>query len=467
MIKKISHTHLKGLTLLVAVAFFMEQLDSTIAVTALPNIAHTFNVHVTNVTIAMALYLLSLAIFLPIGGWLTRNIGPKRTLLTAISLFMLGSLACGLSKNIHFFMFAECLQGIGGALMVPVGRLFVMQHCEKQQFVKMMSLLVWPGLIAPVLGPPLGAWITTHLSWHWLFFVNVPIAVILFTLTGIFFPTASNNELTKTPFDWFGFLLTTLTFGSGLVFLDWISQAGLQQWQPWGFFILAIIASVLLIRHVQRHEPPILSIDAWKSTFGFRISIVSGCLFRCSIGGFPLLIPIFLQTQLGLSLIDSGTFVLMLFLGNVAMKPFTTKILMNWGFKWPLLISTGISALSIIGCWLGQSNIYLVGFALFINGLMRSLQFSGFNTLTFSDVPKQELNSANILNNLVNQSSFAVGIALISVFMRFGQHSTSLTAMPHSYSSGLSVTFWGLTVLAILPLFGLVRLRSIDGMTVR
>jgi MFS family permease len=463
----LSSTRLTALTLLVAVAFFMEQLDSTIAVTAIPNIAHSLNVHTTNITMAMAVYLLSLAIFLPIGGWLAKNFGTKPVLLIAITLFASGSLSCGLSQHFYTFMFSEFLQGIGGALMVPVGRLFVMQNCEKKQFIKMISILVWPGLMAPVLGPPIGGWLTTHLSWHWLFFVNIPIAGLLFILIFIFFPTPHSTELTQSKFDWKGFALSTITFGSGLGFLDWISDVGLNHPLPWLLLIFTIVMGYSLVRHVTKKKNPIISFEALENCVCFRIATISGCLFRCAIGGFPLLIPLFLQSQLGLSLVDSGSVVVMMFLGNLTMKPFTTKIIIHFGFKWPLIIATVISALSILTCWFGKHSLIVIAIALFINGLMRSMQFSGFNTLAFSDVPKSQLNGANVFNNLINQSSFAIGIALVSVLMRVGDTGGVQSHALTLNSGSLETAFYGLTFLALLPLLSLNRLRSSDGSHVR
>lgn len=458
------HTTLRNLTLLIAVTFFMEMLDSTIAVTAIPKMALSFGVHATEVTMAMAIYLLSIAVFLPLGGWLTKNLGAKSVFLLAVGLFAGGSLLCGLSTNIKFFMGAEFLQGAGSALMVPVGRLFVMQYCEKSQFVKMMSLLVWPGLVAPVLGPPVGAWITTHFSWHWLFFVNVPVALVVIVLTALFFPKTQKAQLEPSPFDGLGFFYSACTFIFGLGFLDWISIVGINHPMPWALLVLSLGMGWRLFTHSAKTQTPIVSFVSCKSTFSYRIALISGSLFRCSVGGFPLLVPLFLQSQLGLSLIDSGNIVLLMFLGNLTMKPFTTTIMMRLGFKWPLIVATAISALSILSCWLGKDHLWIIGVALFINGLMRSLQFSGFNTLTFSDVPKPQLNGANVLSNLVNQSSFAIGIALVSVFMRMGETSSAA----HTISGqSMMMAFIGLSVLALLPILNLLRLRASDGNSVR
>ncbi|EAR56758.1 probable transporter [Photobacterium sp. SKA34] len=458
----LSSNRLTGLTLLIAIAFFMEQLDSTIAVTAINNIANDLSVHSTTITMAIAVYIMTLAIFLPIGGWSAKNFGCKNTFLFAIILFTIGSFGCGFSNNIYLFLSSEVVQGIGAALMVPVGRLFVIQNSKKSELAKRISILVWPGLIAPIFGPSLGAYITTYYSWHWIFFINIPIAIILFFLAWYFLPTENINKQSRIKLDSLGFLLSSLMLVMGLGSLDWLSNFGINRIIPWALLTSSIIFGTLLNNHISKSESPIFSLAPWKNDKNFKHTLISGSICRAALSGLPILIPLFLQSELGLSMIESGNIILTMFAGNLLMKTFTTSIITKCGFKKPLIISSLISTLSILGCWYGQHNILFICVMLFLIGCMRSLQFSLYNTLAFSELPKPFLNSANVLNNLFTQISFAIGITLVSIFIRLGSNSNVVS------SSHISILpFLGFALLALLPLMFLCFIHKDYGNSVR
>ncbi|PSW82168.1 MFS transporter [Photobacterium angustum] len=461
MNNSLSSNRLTGLTLLIAIAFFMEQLDSTIAVTAINNIADDLSVHSTTITMAIAVYIMTLAIFLPIGGWSAKKFGCKNTFLSAIILFTVGSLGCGFSNNIYLFLSSEIVQGVGAALMVPVGRLFVIQNSKKSELAKRISILVWPGLIAPIFGPSLGAYITTYYSWHWIFFINIPIAMILFVLAWYFLPTEYINKQSRIKLDSLGFLLSSLMLVMGLGSLDWLSNFGINNIVPWGLLTSSVILGVLLNHHISKSKSPIISLAPWNNDVNFKHTLISGSICRAALSGLPILIPLFLQYELGLSMIESGNIILTMFAGNLLMKIFTTSIITKCGFKKPLIISSLISALSILGCWYGQHNILYICVMLFLIGCMRSLQFSLYNTLAFSELPKPYLNSANVLNNLFTQISFAMGITLVSIFIRLGSDSGLI-------SSNISILpFLGFASLALLPLFFLLFIEKDYGNSVR
>ena len=460
MSTSISSSRLTGLTLLIAIAFFMEQLDSTIAVTAIHNIANSLSVQATTITMAMAIYLMTLAIFLPVGGWLSKNYGCKPTLLFSIVLFAVGSIGCGLSTNISMFMGSELLQGIGGALMVPVGRLFVIQNSQKEDLARRISILIWPGLVAPIFGPSVGAFITTYYSWHWIFFINVPIALCLLALVFYFLP-ADNREVTRSDFDWLGFFLSTGTLTLGLGCLDWLSDFGVDSALPWGLLVGSVLFGAMLVTHIKKSLHPIVSVESWIRDDNFKWTLVAGSFCRCAVSGLPILIPLYLQSELGLSLIMSGNIVLVMFVGNFLMKPFTTTILSRFGFKKPLILASIISSLAIIGCSMSMNDIHSIYIMLFLVGAMRSLQFSLYSTLAFSELPKKLLNGANVLNNLSSQIAFSVGIALISVFMSLGG------GLPSSSMNSAALPFYGLAFIGLVPLLFLRMIQNNYGNSVR
>ena len=329
--------HATCIALLVAITFFMENLDATVIATALPQMASDFGESAVSLNIGISAYLLAVAVFIPLSGWVADRYGPRRVFAGAIGLFTVASLLCGMAPSLETFVGARVLQGIGGALMVPVGRLVVLRTTEKKDLVRMLAVITWPGLVAPVLGPPLGGLIVTHWSWPWIFYLNIPLGLLAIAAAWLLIPDARSAE--KRRFDTLGFVCLASACAAWLVGLEMLgSLAGGSLGAGLALVSLGGLLTWLAIRHCQRHPSPLLPLDT-LSIPTFRVSIVGGTLFRLSISALPFLIPLLLQIGFGLSPVDAGLLVLAIFAGNLAMKPFTTGLLRRYGFRRVLLVN--------------------------------------------------------------------------------------------------------------------------------
>ena len=406
------------IALLVAITFFMENLDATVIATALPQMAHDFGASPVSLNIGISAYLLAVAVFIPLSGWVADRFGARQVFAGAIALFTLASWLCGLAYNLETFVAARVLQGIGGALMVPVGRLVVLRTTEKQDLVKMLAVITWPGLVAPVLGPPVGGLIVTHLSWPWIFYLNIPLGLLAIAAAWWLVPNTRSSEVRS--FDVLGFVLLALACAAwllGLEMLGSLSGGSLDR----GLALLAVggLLTWMSVRHCQRHPAPLLPL----TTLGiatFRASVVGGTLFRLSISALPFLVPLLLQIGLGMSPLDTGLLVLAIFAGNLAMKPFTTGLLRRHGFRRVLLVNGLIGVGCILACLGLQQGMawYWMALVLFIGGLSRSMQFTTYNALGFSEVPKQQMGEASTLFSMFFQLAMALGAAVVALLLR-------------------------------------------------
>lgn len=405
---------------LVAGTFFMENLDSTIVVTALPQMAQSFGVEPVNVNIGISAYILTLAVLIPVSGWFADRLGARLVYGSAITIFTIGSLLCGLSQNLTFFILAEVFQGVGGAMMVPVGRLVVLRTTQKKDLMRAIATITWPGLVAPILGPPVGGFITTYFSWHWIFFLNLPLGVIAFFFVLKLIPQGQGEH--KRPFDLLGFVLTGLACFALMFLLDLISRGefALTSLGPW--IAGAIVAGGLAVWRSKRAEHPLL--DLWALRIrSFAVTIYGGSLFRLCIGSLPFLLPLLFQLGFGYTPFQSGFLVLAVFAGNLGMKPFTSAILRRFSFKRTLLVNGVLNGFAILGCAFLQPDtpVFLTAILLFISGLTRSMQFTALNTLAFSEVPAERLSGANSLSSIVQQMTLGMGIAFGGALLRVGE----------------------------------------------
>ncbi|VCU70432.1 putative transport protein HsrA [Pigmentiphaga humi] len=403
--------------LLVTGALFMEILDGTIITTALPAMAQSFGTSAIALNIGVSGYLLALGVFIPVSGWVADRYGARRVFVAAIALFTLASALCGMADDLPTFFVLRILQGIAGAMMVPVGRLVVMKYTPKARLMAAMSALVWPALVAPVLGPPLGGFITEHFGWRWIFYLNVPLGVIGLAAAWMIIPGVA--EPARRRFDLRGFLLCgTATFS--LLFA--LEQLVDRLDAPSLALLAAGIALLALsIRHLARAPEPLIDLRSWRIPT-FRASLRGGSLSRMAIGSAPFLLPLMFQVGFGYDAFRSGLLVLAVFAGNLAMKAVTTPVLRHAGYR-PVLVWNGLlCALSIAACALLTPGTPLaVTLALlFVGGAARSMQFTALSTLAYADVPKPQMSDANGLFTTISQLSMAAGITLAALGIRVG-----------------------------------------------
>jgi EmrB/QacA subfamily drug resistance transporter len=453
-----------AIALLVAGAFFMENLDGTVVVTAMPQMAASFGVHPVDLNSGVSAYLLTLAVLIPASGWLADRFGARRVFAGAIILFTLASALCALCATLPEFVLARILQGCGGAMMVPVGRLTVLRSTEKQNLIKAIATITWPGLAAPVLGPPLGGFITTYASWHWIFLLNLPLGLLALPLALALIP--AGQPLRGKPFDRRGFLLTGLACLVFMYGLEMFSHQG-ASWAAACFSVLlGLGVAALAIRHARRQEHPLIDYGA----LGYRsyaTTIWGGSLFRCAIAAVPFLLPLLFQLGFGLTPFASGTLVLAVFAGNLAMKPFTTLILRRFRFRPLMLVNGTLNAAVMFACALltPRTPVPLILALLFVSGLVRSMQFTAINTLAFADVPAAKMSGANTLFNMAQQMAMGVGIALGAVALRLG---VLVHPGPHGVPlAAFHIAFILTGMIALAGLFDVLALSPQAGDSIR
>jgi EmrB/QacA subfamily drug resistance transporter len=408
-----------AIALLVAAAFFMENLDATVLITALPQMAASFGVQAVDLNIGVSAYVLTLAILIPASGWVADRFGPRQVFALALLAFTLASILCGLSTSLPGFVAARMLQGAAGAMMVPVGRLVVLRSTAKPELMRAIATITWPGLAAPILGPPVGGFIATYFSWHWIFFLNVPVGLVCLLLAWRLIPPGRAEG--GKPFDALGFLLT----GGACLGLMYGLELASHAEADFSVAIACLLAALALTAasawHLRRHPAPLL--DPWALRLrSYAVTIWGGSLFRAAIGAVPFLLPLMFQLGFGMDGFAAGMLVLAVFAGNLAMKPFTTPILRRFSFRAVLLVNGLLNAATILACALVTPGtpVALTAALLFLSGLTRSMQFTAINTLAFADVPQARMSGANTVFNMAQQLAMGLGIALGAGALRLG-----------------------------------------------
>jgi EmrB/QacA subfamily drug resistance transporter len=406
-----------SISLLVATAFFMENLDGTVIATALPQMGKSFHVSPVDLNIGMTAYLLMLAVFIPISGWVADRVGARSVFVSAIVIFTVSSILCGLSNGIMAFTAARIIQGIGGAMMVPVGRLVVLRTTEKHNLMEAIAYITWPGLVAPVVGPPVGGFITAYFSWHWIFFLNVPLGIIGMALSFLWIPNLREDKVK--PFDWIGFALSSSACVTFMYGMELVGREN-ATWGGTSFYLICGCAlGALAVFHFRRAATPLLNLALLKIKT-FAITIEGGSLFRIAISVSPFLLPLMFQVGFGLNAFQSGLLMLGLFVGNLSMKPATTWVLRRFGFRAVLIWNGILTAVLMLGCAVlfPQTSRTMILAVLFVNGLCRSMQFTCLSTLAFADIPKPELSSATSFFSMITQMSMGMGVAVGAILLR-------------------------------------------------
>ncbi len=408
---------MNALSLLVAGCFFMEFLDGTIITPALPRMAVSLGTDPVNLQVGISAYLLTVAVFILPGGWAAERFGPRIVFTGAIALFTLASGLCALAFSTPSFVAARVLQGVGGAMMVPVGRLVVLRTTGKSDLLRAMALLTWPGLTAPLIGPPLGGFIAEHLHWRFIFLVNLPLGAVAILLALRLVPHIQAGS--RRPFDALGFVLA----GSACLCTELALDLLGDRHPPWltavGLLLVAVAAGAVTVRHLSRYRQPLLDLHPW-SVPTFRMVMVVGTLMRTMLSAIPFLLPLLFQLGFGTDAFHAGLIVLALFAGNLGMKPMTTFVLRRFGFRTTLVANSAVQAAAMLGCATFTQTTPLLAIVpvLVLAGASRSMQFTALSTLVFVDVPQDRMAPANTWFSVSFQLSIGMGVALGAVMLR-------------------------------------------------
>jgi EmrB/QacA subfamily drug resistance transporter len=416
--------------LIVACAMFMQNLDSTVIATALPTIARSLGETPLRLNVAITCYLLSLAVFIPISGWVADRFGARRVFSGAIVVFTLGSIACGLANSLPALVAARIVQGMGGALMVPVGRLVLLRTVAKSDLVRAMSYVSVPALIGPVMGPPLGGFIVTYWSWRWIFFINIPIGVLGIVLINLLIRDL--KETGRRPFDFRGFVLTGVGLASLAFGFENVGRGALPATAVIALLTVGGIGLSAYVRHASRVSYPIVDLALFKIST-YASATIGGFLFRMGLGALPFLLPLMLQVGFGLDALSSGLLTFASAAGAMTMKVTAAQIIRALGFRLVLVGDAIISALFLFSYSLFRPDTpHLVIFlALLAGGFFRSLQMTSINTLSYADVPPPMLSRATSLTSMAQQLSQTAGVAtgaLLLQLMLSLRGETALTA---------------------------------------
>ena len=451
-----------SIALLVAAAFFMENLDGTIITTAVPAMAHDFGVAAVDLNLGVSAYLLTLGVLIPISGWVADRIGARTVFAAAIVVFTVASLLCALADSLGAFVAMRILQGTGGAMMVPVGRLVVLRATPKERMITAIAILTWPALVAPVLGPPLGGFITTYASWRWIFYLNLPLGVLALAAALWLIPNEKAHE--PRPFDWRGFALT----GGGLFGVLWAVEVISRPDMQWCEVASALVPGVLLLAaavvHMHRAAHPMLSLSALRVPT-FAVTFWGGSLFRMSTGAVPFLLPLLFQVGFGLDAFQAGMLVLSVFAGNLLMKPLTTPVLRYFGFR-PVLIGNAVlnaMLLAAVALLTPSTPVWLIATLLFVGGMTRSMQFTALNTIAFADIPQPQMSAANTLFSTAFQLAMGLGIALGAVAIRLGGWAAPHLGLAQTPAASFRLAFVVVALVALLCLVDSWRLARDAG----
>lgn len=441
--------------LILAVALFMEQMDSTVIATSLPAIAADLNVGPITLKLALTSYMVALAIFIPISGWMADKFGAKKIFRFAIAIFIVGSICCAASSSVVEFVLSRFLQGMGGAMMTPVGRLVLLRTTKRTELVSAMALLTIPGLVGPLTGPPIGGFITTYFSWHWIFLINVPIGAVGIWLATIYLPEIETTN--PPPMDTKGFILSGIA-ASGVVF--GVSVVSLPALPP----IIGIAATIIgflcgfwYVRHARRHPAPILDFKIFRNPT-FRAASVSGTLFRISTGAIPFLMPLMLQIGFGLNPFQSGMITFAGAIGAITTKFMARRVFAATGFK-SVLISAGI-----VGAFTTLANSFftpdtpypLIMIVLVTAGFARSFFFTGTNALGYSDIDDAQASQATSMASVLQQISLALGVAFAATILEVSSYMSGAHLQLADFHTAFMVVA-AVSLLAIIPLIAMDR----------
>jgi EmrB/QacA subfamily drug resistance transporter len=402
--------------LVAAAALFMENLDATVIATSLPAIARDLHQDPVILKLAFTSYLIALAVFIPVSGWAADRFGARNVFRGAIVIFTLASAACGFADSLEWLVAARAVQGIGGAMMTPVGRLILLRSVPRSELVQALAYLTIPALIAPLIGPLVGGFITTYFHWRWIFWINIPVGVLGLVLASRYMPDVRADRVP--PLDWLGFCLSGLGLSAIIFGFTITGGVVLPRLAAPALVMAGAVLVALYIHHARRAPHPILDLRLFRIPT-FRSSLVGGTVFRVGIGSIPFLLPLMLQVGFGLNPFESGSLTFAAAAGALVMKITALPILRQFGFRRVLVVNALICGgfLAINGLFTPHTPHAAILLVLLTGGFFRSLQFTSLNALAFADVPAPILSQATSMSAVAQQLASAAGVALAAFLL--------------------------------------------------
>lgn len=435
--------------LIVACALFMENLDSTVVSTSLPAIARSFGENPLRLNLAITSYLLALGIFIPLSGWMADRFGARKVFCSAIVVFTLGSIACSAVNNLPEFVLARILQGMGGAMMVPVGRLVVLRTIPKHDLVNAMAWLTVPSLMGPMLGPPLGGFISTYGSWRWIFLINIPIGILGLTLALKFIENV--KEENRERFDTYGFVIVGLGVAATMFGFENIGRGILPNAFVASLLAVGVVLLGVYYRHARVSAAPIIDLSLLKIPT-YRASVTGGFIFRMGLGALPFLTPLMLQLGFGLTPFASGMITFAGAAGAITMKFTAGPIIRRFGYRRVLLANTLICSafMGSYGFFTPTTPHLLIILTLLVGGFFRSLQFTSLNTIAYAEIPNPRMSRATTLSSVAQQLSLSFGVGIGALVL----HATlTYSGRENLIASDFSPAYFFIAGVSLLSLF--------------
>ncbi len=428
----------RNLALLVSGCAFIELLDGTIVTTSAPRIAGALHVSVGSIGLLITAYLVTVAVLIPLSGWTAARLGGRTTLLAAISVFVLGSIGCAASSTLTVLVLMRVLQGAGGAMMVPVGRLLVVSRADSSNLMRVTAFLVWPALIAPVVAPLLGGLITTYMNWHWLFLINVPLGILGLVMAVRIVHPAPLPDAGR--LDALGVVLTGAALGGTTVTANLLATAH----DKWTLVLGVGVASVVLLlaaaRHLLRAAAPLVNLRLLRIDT-FRSAMTGTALYFTVMSSGPFLASLMFEEVFHWSAVKAGSLVLFLFVGNIAIKPATTPLYGRFGFKRVLITATATMAVAMVCLGLTDPSVPapMLVVILIVIGASRSTGATGYMTITYADVPQAEMHHATTLQTTLQMLAAGAGIAVSTIALRIGHLFTTASETHTEYLVAFSL----------------------------
>ena len=412
----------RTVALIIACALFMEQMDATVLATALPTVARDFHVPPVSLSSALTSYLLALAIFIPASGRMADRFGSKTVFRLAILLFLAGSILCGQARSLPFLIGSRFIQGIGGAMMIPIGRLVLLRSVAKEDMVQAMSWLIIPALVGPIIGPPLGGFIVTYLNWRWIFYLNIPMGILGVVLVTKFIGQVRGERPTKADFG--GFVLSGVSLGCLLFGFEMTSRSGELE-RALVLIAIGLVAGGFYIRHARRREEPILDLSLMR-TPTFRLSVIGGSLTRITQGAQPFLLPLMLQLGFGMTAAASGLITIAGAIGSLGMKWLAPWLLRRFGFRNSLVVNGLIASGGYAVCALFRPSwpVAAIFAVLAACGFFMSFQFTAYNTIAYDEIPPERMSAATSFYATFQQLMLSLGICVGAGALHVGMLAT-------------------------------------------